>query len=56
MNKLRYTDAGYVRKLERLCAASSLFDPNIESGARAIVERVRAKGDVALIEFAKFFD
>ena len=56
MNKLRYTDAGYVRKLERLCAASSLFDPNIESGARAIVERVRAKGDVALIEFAKKFD
>ena len=56
MNKLRYTDAGYVRKLERLCAASSLFDPNIESGARTIVERVRAKGDVALIEFAKKFD
>lgn len=56
MNKLRYTDAGYIRKLESLCATSSLFDPNIESGARTIVERVSAKGDVALIEFAKKFD
>ena len=56
MNTLRHTDAGYARKLDRLCAASSLFDPKIEAGARAIVERVAAKGDAALIEFAKKFD
>ena len=50
MNTLRHTDAGYARKLERLCAASSLFDPKIEAGARAIVERVAAKGDAAAEE------
>ena len=33
-----------------------MFDLKIESGARAIVERVAAKGDAALIEFAKKFD
>jgi len=56
MNMLRYTDAGFERKLDRLCAASSLFDPKIEARARAIVDRVAAKGDAALIEFAEKFD
>jgi histidinol dehydrogenase len=56
MNKLRHTDAGFKRKLDRLCAASSLFDPKIEASARAIIKRVAAKGDAALIEFAKKFD
>ncbi len=56
MKELRHTDAGYERKLDRLCAASSLFDSKIEASARAIVERVAAKGDAALIEFAKKFD
>jgi hypothetical protein len=37
MNKLRHTDAGFEQKLDRLCAASSLFDPKIEAAARAIV-------------------
>ncbi len=56
MNKLRHTDAGFEHKLDRLCAASSLFDSKIEAAARAIVESVAAKGDVALLEFAKKFD
>ena len=56
MNMLRYTDAGFERKLDRLCAASSLFDPKIEARARAIVDRVAAKGDAAVIEFAEKFD
>ncbi|SVC40975.1 uncharacterized protein METZ01_LOCUS293829, partial [marine metagenome] len=56
MNMLRHTDVGFERKLDRLCAASSLFDPKIEASARAIIERVAAKGDVALIEFAEKFD
>ena len=56
MNKLRHTDAGFERKLDRLCAASSLFDPKIEAAARAIVKRVVANGDAALLEFAKKFD
>ena len=56
MKTLRHTDAGFDRKLDGLCAASSLFDPKIEAGARAIVERVAAKGDAALMEFAQKFD
>ena len=56
MKTLRHTDAGYARKLDRLCAASSLFDAKIEVRARAIVERVAAKGDAALIAFTKKFD
>ena len=56
MKMLRHADAGFDRKLDRLCAASSLFDPKIEAGARAIVERVAARGDAALIEFARKFD
>ena len=56
MNKLRHTDAGFEHKLDRLCAASSLFDLKIEATARAIVESVAVKGDVALLEFTKKFD
>ena len=56
MKTLRHTDAGYARKLDRLCASSSLFDAKIEASARAIVEGVAAKGDAALIEFTKKFD
>ena len=56
MKLLKHTDKNYERRLKQLCAASSLFDPTIEAGARSIVERVAAKGDAALIEFAKKFD
>ena len=56
MKTLRYTDDGYARNLARLCASSSLFAAKIEARARAILERVAAKGDPALIEFTKKFD
>ena len=56
MKLLKHTDKNYERRLKQLCAASSLFDPKIEAGARSIVERVAAKGDAALIEFAKKYD
>ena len=56
MKVLKHTDKNYERQLDRLSTASSLFDPKIEAGARAIVERVAAKGDAALIEFARRFD
>lgn len=36
--------------------ASSLFDPEIEQRVRGILEDVRARGDVALLEFAERFD
>ena len=56
MKVLKHTDKNYERQLDRLSAASSLFDSKIEAGARAIVECVAAKGDAALIEFARRFD
>ena len=56
MKLLKHTDKNYARRLKQLCATSSLFDPKIEAGARSIVERVAAKGDAALIQFAKKFD
>ena len=56
MKLLKHTDKNYERRLKQLCAASSLFDPKIEAGARSIVERVAVKGDAALIQFAKKFD
>ncbi len=56
MNVLRHTDTGFTSKLERLMRASSLFDPEIEQRVRGILEDVRARGDVALLEFAERFD
>ena len=56
MKVLRHNDPGFARKLDRLCAASSLFDPKIEASSRSIVERVGLKGDTALIEFSRKFD
>ncbi|HBU60428.1 MAG TPA: histidinol dehydrogenase, partial [Verrucomicrobiales bacterium] len=45
MQVLRHNDPGFVRKLDRLCAASSLFDSKIEASTRSIVEHVGLKGD-----------
>jgi histidinol dehydrogenase len=56
MKTLRHDDPGFARKLDLLCAASSLFDSKIEASSRSIVERVGLKGDAALIEFSKKFD
>ncbi len=56
MKMLRHTDRGYTRQIERLTAASSLFDPAIEAQARTILEAVQARGDDALLEFTERFD
>ena len=56
MKTLRHNDPGFARKLDLLCADSSLFDPKIEASSRSIVERVDLKGDAALIEFSRKFD
>ena len=56
MKTLRHDDPGFARKLDRLCAASSLFDPKIEASSRSIIERVGLRGDAALIEFSRKFD
>ena len=56
MNVIRHTDAGFSRRLGKLAAASSLFDPGVEERTRAILESVRTRGDVALLELTKQFD
>lgn len=56
MNILRWTEPDFAQRLERLAAASSLFDPVIEDRTRAIIEAVRARGDAALLELTERFD
>ncbi len=56
MNVLRHTDPGYAGKLRRLTQASSLFDPEIEQRAHALIEDVRTRGDQALVDLTARFD
>ena len=56
MNTVRYTDAGFSKRLSTLAAASSLFDPVIEQRTRAILDDVRARGDAALLALTERFD
>jgi histidinol dehydrogenase len=56
MNIVRHTDADYAIKVGKLSAASSLFDPEIEARTRAILEDVRLRGDVAVLELTERFD
>ncbi len=56
MNVLRHTDPDFAPRLAALTAASSLFDAEIESRARGIIEAVRDRGDTALLEFTERFD
>jgi histidinol dehydrogenase len=56
MNVIRHSDSDFPSKLEELTASSSLFDPEVEQRARAILEAVRSRGDDALLEFTERFD
>ncbi len=56
MNVLKFSDKNFAARLTQLAAASSLFDPVVEERARGIVEAVRARGDVALLELTERFD
>ena len=56
MHLVRYTDVDYPEKLNRVMAASSLFDPVIEERTRSIIESVRQNGDAALLELTRRFD
>ena len=56
MNVIRHTDANFQQKLRELTTASSLFDPEIESRTRAIIDAVRLYGDNALLELTEKFD
>jgi histidinol dehydrogenase len=56
MNVIRHTDPGFSKRLQELAAASSLFDPGVEERTRAILDAVRGRGDMAVLEFTERFD
>ena len=56
MNLIRHTDSGYPSKLNKLIAASSLFDTGIERCALDIIRGVERRGDNALLQFTEKFD
>lgn len=56
MNVTRHTDANFSAQLDRAVRTSSLFDPDVEERARAIIAQVQAKGDAALVELTEKFD
>jgi histidinol dehydrogenase len=56
MRVIRFTDAGFARRLREVTAPSSLFDAEIERRTRAILDAVQARGDDAVLEFTERFD
>ncbi len=56
MNIVRHQDADYAATLERLAAASSLFDPEIEKRTQRIIAAVAREGDAAVLRFTRRFD
>jgi histidinol dehydrogenase len=56
MKTLRYDQSDFARAVAEACAASSLFDPQIEERARAVIDDVRTRGDNALVELTERFD
>ena len=55
MQTIRYGEADFKLKLAPLMDRTA-FDPEIERGVAAILQRVRGEGDAALVEFARTFD
>ena len=53
MNSLSFRDKDFAKQIDRMAAASSLFDLKIEAQARAIIEAVQLRGDAALVEFTR---
>jgi histidinol dehydrogenase len=56
MHIIRYSDKHFTAKVREASAASNLFDPEIESRTREIVEDVLLRGDEALLEWTEKFD
>lgn len=56
MQIIRDRDRDFELRLAEACAASSLFDPEIERRTREIVDAVRDRGDAALLEYTERFD
>src|ERR1035441_4910100 len=56
MNTVRYTDAGFSKRLRTLASASSLLASVLAQRTRAILDDVRARGDAALLELTERYD
>jgi histidinol dehydrogenase len=56
MKVLQYNQPNFAKAVARACAASSLFDPQIDERVRDVIAAVQARGDAALLEFAERFD
>jgi histidinol dehydrogenase len=56
MKTLRYNQPDFNRAVTEVCAASSLFDPQIEERVRVVIDDVRARGDEALVDLTERFD
>lgn len=56
MKILRYNQPDFEKAIAKACAASSLFDPEIEEPVRTIIADVQKRGDEALIELTERFD
>jgi len=56
MKLIRHTDSGFSAKLNRLIAASSLFDSGVEQRALEIIRLVKRRGDKALLHYTEKFD
>jgi len=56
MNLIRHTDSDFSAKLNKLIAASSLFDPVVEQRALEIIRAVERRGDKALLHYTEKFD
>jgi histidinol dehydrogenase len=56
MKTLRYDQPDFDRAVAEVCAASSLFDPQIEERVRAIIDDVCTRGNEALVDLTERFD
>ena len=54
--RLRTADADFGERFEKLIAFDATFDQKVEADVAAICEAVRARGDVAVLEYTERFD
>lgn len=56
MKIIRYDQRDFDEQCRGMVAQSSLFDPEIESRVKSIIEEVKSRGDDALIDFTEKYD
>jgi histidinol dehydrogenase len=56
MKILRYDQSDFDEAIAKACAASSLFDPQIEERVCAVIADVQSRGDATLVELTERFD